>query len=89
MNYGGDWVKPDLNFDSTGESFLSLFTIQSTEGWIPVMWNSVDARGRDLEPLRNYRRPYILLYIMLILLLCLLFLNLFVGVVIVTFNKES
>jgi len=45
LNYGGEWVKPDINFDSLGESWLSLFTIQSTEGWIPVMWNAVDATG--------------------------------------------
>lgn len=45
INYGGEWVNPDLNFDSTMQSMLTLATIQSTEGWIGVMWGSVDAVG--------------------------------------------
>jgi voltage-dependent calcium channel L type alpha-1D len=27
LNYGGEWVNPDLNFDSTGISLLTLFTV--------------------------------------------------------------
>ena len=50
INYGGEWVKPDLNFDDTLRSMLTLVTIQTTEGWIDVMWNSVDSRGPYLEP---------------------------------------
>lgn len=43
LNYGGVWVNPDLNFDSTPTSFITFFTVMSTEGWIDVMWDSVDA----------------------------------------------
>lgn len=42
-NYGGEWITPDLNFDTTVRSVLTLVTIQTTEGWIDVMWASVDA----------------------------------------------
>jgi hypothetical protein len=45
INYGGEWITPDLNFDTTMQSMLTLATIQSTEGWIGVMWGSVDAVG--------------------------------------------
>ena len=38
INYGGEWIQPDLNFDTTMNSLLTLLTIQSTEGWIDVMW---------------------------------------------------
>ncbi len=47
LNYGGEWYNPDLNFDTIYESFITLFTVQSTEGWISVMWHGVDARGVD------------------------------------------
>jgi len=47
LNYGGDWVNRDLNFDTTSSAFVTLFTVQSTEGWINVMWNSVDAVSVD------------------------------------------
>lgn len=50
INYGGEWYNPDLNFDTTFNSFITLFTVQSTEGWIGVMWDSVDAVGIDMQP---------------------------------------
>lgn len=42
-NYGGEWINPDLNFDTVMNSFLTLVAIQSTECWINVLWNSIDA----------------------------------------------
>ena len=27
LNYGGEWTKPDLNFDTTMNSMLTLVTI--------------------------------------------------------------
>jgi hypothetical protein len=50
INYGGEWTKPDLNFDTTFNSLLTLITIQTTEGWIDVMWNSVDAVAPFYQP---------------------------------------
>jgi len=89
MNYGGDWVNQDLNFDSTPEAFITLFTVMSTEGWIDVMWNSVDAVEIGMEPILNYQRSYVLFYVIMILILCMLFINLWVGVVCDTYNKET
>ena len=67
---------------------LALSSIQSHEGWVDMMWSSVDARGVDLNPVENHNQyifvPFTLLVIFVI---CLLFLNLFVGVVIETFNN--
>jgi hypothetical protein len=48
FNYGGEWINPDLNFDTTMQSVLTLATIQTTEGWISVMWDSVDSVGQGL-----------------------------------------
>lgn len=53
INYGGEWVQPDLNFDTTLNSVLTLVTIQTTEGWIDVMWSSVDAVGPYMQPKEN------------------------------------
>ena len=47
-NYGGEWVVPDMNYDSVSHSFLVLFCLQSTEGWIPTMYSSADAVGVDM-----------------------------------------
>ena len=43
LDYGGDWVNEDQNFDNIGQSFITLFNVMTTEGWIGVMWNAVDA----------------------------------------------
>ena len=43
MDYGGDWVNKDQNFDNVGASFITLFNVMTTEGWIGVMWDAVDA----------------------------------------------
>jgi hypothetical protein len=88
LNYGGEWINPDLNFDTTLQSVLTLMTIQTTEGWIGVMWSAVDAVGVNIEPIRDYNRYYIAFFILLIVIICMLFLNLFVGVVCETYNTE-
>ena len=89
LNFGGEWVKPDLNFDDTMASMLSLATIQSTEGWIDVMWDSIDAVGPNMQPVENNNIYYGVYMMFLIIIICMLFLNLFVGVVIETFNREK
>ena len=48
--YGGEWINPDLNFDTMKESVITLFTVQSTEGWIDVMWDAVDGVGVNQQP---------------------------------------
>jgi len=50
INYGGEWLNPYLHFDDTLWSLLTLFTIQTTEGWIGVMWDATNAVGVDLQP---------------------------------------
>lgn len=88
-NYGGEWVEPDLNFDSTMNSMLSLVTIQTTEGWIDVMWNTVDASQPYYSPIEN-NNPIMIVYTMiLVICICMLFIELFVGVVIETFNNQK
>lgn len=53
LNTGGVWVNPDLNFDNVFVSMESLFVLQSTEGWLDMMWSGIDAYGIDYEPVLN------------------------------------
>ena len=64
---------------------LTLFIFQTSEGWIGLMWESVDAVGVNREPIRDSNQFYVIVYMMLVVLLCLLFVNMFVGVVIETY----
>jgi len=38
LDYGGVWILTDLNFDSLGEAFLTLFFVSGTENWIPILY---------------------------------------------------
>lgn len=86
INYGGEWIEPDLNFDTTFASLLTLITIQTTEGWIDVMWSSVDAVGPYLQPIENNNWFMVIYTMILVIVICMLFIELFVGIVIETFN---
>lgn len=89
INYGGEWVNSDFNYDTTLRSLLTLFCLQSTEGWVDGMWQEVDAKERYMQPVEGGKPFYIIFGILIEILINLLFLNLFVGVVIETFNEEK
>lgn len=50
MNYGGDWINNDLNFDNILSAMVSLYVLSTTEGWVDIMWYGTDTRGIDLNP---------------------------------------
>ena len=43
--FGGEWVNPDFMYDNTLRSMLTLVSIQSTEGWVDTMWQTIDVMG--------------------------------------------
>ena len=92
-NYGGEWVNPDLNFDTVMTSFLSLVAVQSTEGWIDVMWDATDAVDPYYQPSQDrgiLAITFMTLYMMiLIVLVAMLFVELFVGIAVEAFNKSK
>ena len=81
-NYGGEWVSEALNFDNTLRGMLTLFIFQSKEGWVGLMWDSVDAAEIDFVPIKDQRKWIIILYMALVVIICLLFVNMFVQIVI-------
>jgi hypothetical protein len=88
LNMGGEWVNQDMNFDNIWTSIITLQAFASTEGWISVMWYSVDANGVDQQPVRDNAPYWIILYIFMVIALCLLVINLFVGEVVSSFGIE-
>ena len=54
LNYGGEWLNPDMHYDDTMSSMIVLFILLTKEGWIDMLWNSVDARDVDLMPRQDY-----------------------------------
>lgn len=64
-----------------------MSSIASREGWIQVLWYSVDSKAIDEVPVLNNRLYFGSIYTMILLfIITLLFMNLFIGVVMETFN---
>jgi hypothetical protein len=89
LNYGGEWINKDNNYDTVLNAMNTLIGVQSTEGWVQVMWDSVDSTKPDLMPVVGNHKYYVVLYICLIVTLVLLFMNLFVGIIMESFNDEK
>jgi hypothetical protein len=53
MDYGGDWVNEDQNFDHVGRAIVTLFNVMTTEGWIGVMWSAVDSAKINQIPINS------------------------------------
>ena len=70
-------------------AFITLFNVMTTEGWIGVMWDSVDASKIDEIPIKNNNPKSVFFFIFFMIVGSLFILNMFVGIVINVFNKEK
>jgi uncharacterized protein with PQ loop repeat len=61
----------------------------TTEGWIGVMWNAVDATEIDRIQIKNNDTIQILFFMIYMIACSLFVLNMFVGIVINVFNREK
>ena len=61
--------------------------MMTTEGWMEVMYNGIDARGVDLQPKEDSQKIMSLYFVAYMIIGSQFIVNLFVGVVIDNFNK--
>ena len=66
---------------------LALFEMMTTEGWLDVMYNGVDATEIGFQPKKNTSHLRILFFCAFMVVGSQFILNLFVGVIIDNFNK--
>jgi len=83
---GGDWGNANQHFDNVLHSMLTLIQMSTTEGWVEVMHNGVNAVAPDTQPVRGWKRGFILYFISFIVVGSFFAVNLFVGAVIDAFN---
>jgi len=38
MDYGGEWIDSQANFDNFVNGLTTFFTVMTTEGWVTVLW---------------------------------------------------
>ena len=90
MDYGGDWLIMDTNFDNILEALIAMFKIALTEGWIEIMFHGieVDVGGGGLT--RHENTTIWMVFFMTFLFFGGFFLlNLFDGIVIDNFYSEK
>ncbi len=78
------------NFDNTLSAILTLFEMSTTEGWVGVMWNGVDAPLEVGEgPSIDASLGFIFFFLFFMIVSSQFFINLFVCQVTNTFNREK
>lgn len=88
MNYGGEWLKYNSNFDDLSDSLLILFTISQTYSWTTPLNIAINSVGLDKIPIQGYSRYNSIFFIFLVVVMNFLITNIFVGLVVASYNRE-
>lgn len=54
--YGGEWKNSGANFDNVLKGMMSLFEMSTTEGWVELMFQGIDATEIGYQPVENWSR---------------------------------
>lgn len=63
LSEGGSWVINRRNYDNVFKSAMTLFELGTTEGWVNIMWDGVDATKIGYHPVQNWNRAYIAFFV--------------------------
>eukprot|EP00756_Hemistasia_phaeocysticola_P021633 Hpha_TRINITY_DN15786_c1_g2::TRINITY_DN15786_c1_g2_i1::g.37396::m.37396/K04834/SCN2A; voltage-gated sodium channel type II alpha len=88
--YGGEWVRATNaadHFDNIGNSLLTLFVVAIGEGWSPILFMAVDARGIDKSPKINAHIEWSLFFVVFHVVGNFFCLNLVIGILISEFTN--
>lgn len=66
----------------------TLFEMSTTEGWTQVMYNGMDATGRDTAMRRDNQRLYAIFFLVFMVMGNFFLLNLFVGIILDNFTRQ-
>ncbi|XP_050430003.1 voltage-dependent calcium channel type A subunit alpha-1 isoform X6 [Adelges cooleyi] len=83
------WDKQDFYYDNVAVAMLTLFAVQTGEGWPKVLKNSMAATEEDQGPIPNYHIERSLFYIIYFIVFPFFFVNIFVALIIITFQEQG
>ena len=86
---GYSWDTYEYNFDNLYRAILTLFFVCSFDGWVEIMWNSVNAVGEDDQPVIDHSPALCVFYVVFLIVGNFFVLNLFIGVIVDTFNSSA
>ena len=68
LDYGGEWVNKDSNFDNFGSAIRSLFVLMTTDNWTDLLFSSISSTKYNQMP-RDQFKPLSILYYVCVLLI--------------------
>ncbi|XP_033611778.1 voltage-dependent calcium channel type A subunit alpha-1 isoform X2 [Cryptotermes secundus] len=84
-----EWKTQDFHYDNVIAAMLTLFAVQTGEGWPQVLYNSMAATQDDHGPVQNYRIEMSIFYIVYFVVFPFFFVNIFVALIIITFQEQG
>ncbi|XP_037047740.1 voltage-dependent calcium channel type A subunit alpha-1-like isoform X2 [Bradysia coprophila] len=83
------WKVENFHFDNVLAAMLTLYAVQSTEGWPVVLKASMDSYKKGEASVPNYRIEMSIYYIVYFIIFPFFFVNIFVALIIVTFQEQG
>ncbi|XP_015795896.2 voltage-dependent calcium channel type A subunit alpha-1 isoform X5 [Tetranychus urticae] len=83
------WERRNFHYDNVMAAMLTLFAVQTGEGWPGILQNSMDATFQDYGPLPHFRVEMSIFYIIFFIVFPFFFVNIFVALIIITFQEQG
>ncbi|XP_050067939.1 voltage-dependent calcium channel type A subunit alpha-1-like isoform X7 [Anopheles maculipalpis] len=84
-----EWKTQSFHYDNVATAMLTLFAVQTGEGWPQVLQNSMAATYEDKGPIQNFRIEMSIFYIVYFIVFPFFFVNIFVALIIITFQEQG
>ncbi|KAL7667856.1 hypothetical protein ACOME3_008585 [Neoechinorhynchus agilis] len=84
-----EWRKWEFSYDNVPEALLTLFTVQTGEGWPAVLQHSIEATNVGSGPRPRNRVEMAIFYVIYFIVFPFFFVNIFVALIIITFQDQG
>jgi len=84
---GGLWGNATLNFDNVFYAMFRVFFVSMLDGWVAMMFESMDAVGVDKQPVKNHSWYMAFFHVIVVLFLNYVVLNLYMGIILDSFKS--
>ncbi|GLH10791.1 Voltage-dependent calcium channel type A subunit alpha-1, partial [Gryllus bimaculatus] len=83
------WDTQSFHYDNVMAAMLTLFAVQTGEGWPQILQNSMATTQDNRGPIQNYRIEMSIFYIVYFVVFPFFFVNIFVALIIITFQEQG
>jgi len=84
---GGDWIQQSINVGNILDSTLFLFFVATMEGWISLLYPTMNLAGKDMNPLRDANKYISIFFVFFFFFGNLIMLNVFIGLSVSNFKR--